>query len=45
MKTKIGKLETYKYANDSKLFGYKWSPTTAKNNYLFENLKKKKKIE
>ena len=41
MNPKIGKLATYNYANDYKLFGCKWSPTTVKNICLFENLAKK----
>ena len=41
MKTKIKKLAAYHYVNDNKLLGYKWSPTTAKNICLFENLAKK----
>ena len=44
MKTKIGKLATYNYANDNKLFGCKWSPTTFKNICLFENLAKKNQL-
>ena len=31
----------YNYANDNKLFEWKWSPTAVKNICLFENLEKK----
>ena len=41
MKTKIKKLAMYNYANDNKLFEWKWSPTEVKNICLFENLAKK----
>ena len=43
MKTKIEKHVTHTYANDNKLFRYKWSTTTIENNCLFENLTKKNK--